>query len=162
MTETKDWLKASWDAGSSLLRPVGERIAGDGRAPLMVPIRSLGPRYRERIAAHLLALEPADRYLRFGYAASDDQIRRYAEQLDFERDDIFGIYNRRLELIAMAHLAYTTLPGHQNCAEFGVSVLKSARGGALTLTLPAHRYDTRHVAPVVAAAQSLTARLTGA
>ena len=28
----------------------------------------------------------------------------------------------------MAHLAYTTLPGHQNCAEFGVSVLKSARG----------------------------------
>ena len=94
----------------------------------MVPIRSLGPRYRERIAAHLLALEPADRYLRFGYAASDDQIRRYAEQLNFERDDIFGIYNRRLELIAMAHLAYTTLPGHQNCAEFGVSVLKSARG----------------------------------
>ena len=57
---------------------------------------------------HLLALEPADRYLRFGYAASDDQIRRYAEQLNFERDDIFGIYNRRLELIAMAHLAYTT------------------------------------------------------
>ena len=34
--------------------------------------------------------------------------------------------------------------------------------GALTLTLPAHRYDTRHVAPVVAAAQALTARLTGA
>ena len=128
MTETKDWLKASWDAGSSLLRPVSERITGDTKAPLMVPIRSLGPRYRERIAAHLLALEPADRYLRFGYAASDDQIRRYAEQLNFERDDIFGIYNRRLELIAMAHLAYTTLPGHQNCAEFGVSVLKSARG----------------------------------
>ena len=128
MTETKDWLKESWDAGSSLLRPVSERIAGDAKAPLMVPIRSLGPRYRERIAAHLLALEPADRYLRFGYAASDDQIRRYAEQLNFERDDIFGIYNRRLELIAMAHLAYTTLPGHQNCAEFGVSVLKSARG----------------------------------
>ena len=128
MTETKDWLKASWDAGSSLLRPESERIAGDAKAPLMVPNRSLGPRYRERIAAHLLALEPADRYLRFGYAASDDQIRRYAEQLNFERDDIFGIYNRRLELIAMAHLAYTTMPGHQNCAEFGVSVLKSARG----------------------------------
>ena len=34
--------------------------------------------------------------------------------------------------------------------------------GALTLTLPAHRYDTRHVAPVVTAAQTLTARLTGA
>ena len=34
--------------------------------------------------------------------------------------------------------------------------------GALTLTLPAHRYDTRHVAPVVAAAQALTTKLTGA
>ncbi len=128
MTEIKDWLKASLDAGSSLLRPASERKIGDAKAPLMVPIRSLGPSYRERIAAHLLALEPADRYLRFGYAASDDQIRRYADQLNFDRDDIFGIYNRRLELIAMAHLAYTTMPGHQNCAEFGVSVLKSARG----------------------------------
>jgi DNA-binding IclR family transcriptional regulator len=33
--------------------------------------------------------------------------------------------------------------------------------GALTLTLPAHRYDTRHIAPVVAAAQALTAALAG-
>ncbi|MEG0787750.1 MAG: GNAT family N-acetyltransferase, partial [Comamonas sp.] len=47
---------------------------------------------------------------------------------NFERDDIFGIFNRRLELIAMAHLAYTDLAHHSNCAEFGVSVLKSARG----------------------------------
>ena len=96
--------------------------------PLMVPIRSLGPSSRERITAHLLKLEPADRYLRFGYAANDEQIRRYAEQLDFSRDEIFGIYNRRLELIAMAHLAFSEHPEHKHCAEFGVSVLKHARG----------------------------------
>ena len=96
--------------------------------PLMVPIRSLGPSYRERITAHLLKLEPADRYLRFGYAANDEQIRRYAEQLDFSRDEIFGIYNRRLELVAMAHLAFSEHPQHKHCAEFGVSVLKQARG----------------------------------
>jgi GNAT superfamily N-acetyltransferase len=94
----------------------------------MVPIRSLGPTHRERITAHLLALEPSDRYLRFGYSAGDEQILRYVEQLDFERDDIFGIHNRRLELIAMAHVAYTSLPEHPHCAEFGVSVLRSARG----------------------------------
>lgn len=104
------------------------RARDKGKAPLMVPIRSLGPSYRERIAAHLLQLDPADRYLRFGYAASDEQVRRYVEQLDFERDDIFGIYNRRLELIAMAHLAFSEHPEHQHCAEFGVSVLKQARG----------------------------------
>ena len=98
---------------------------------MMVPIRSLGPSHRERIAQHLLRLEPDDRYLRFGYAASDAQIRRYAEQLDFDRDEIFGIYNRRLELIAMAHLAFSECPEHRQCAEFGVSVLKQARGRGL-------------------------------
>ncbi len=101
------------------------------RRPRVVPIRSLGPSYRERITAHLLQLEPADRYLRFGYPATDEQIRRYAEGLNFERDEIFGIYNRRLELIAMAHLAFADDPEHQSCAEFGVSVLKKARGQGL-------------------------------
>lgn len=101
------------------------------RRPGVVPIRSLGPSYRERIAAHLLQLDPADRYLRFGYPATDEQIRRYTEGLDFERDEIFGIYNRRLELIAMAHLAFANDPEHQSCAEFGVSVLKQARGQGL-------------------------------
>jgi GNAT superfamily N-acetyltransferase len=93
-----------------------------------VPIRSLGPGHRERIARHLLALEPADRYLRFGYAAGDEQIRRYVDGLNFDRDDIFGIYNRRLDLIAMAHLARTDVPDHRRCAEFGVSVIRKSRG----------------------------------
>ena len=84
--------------------------------------------HRERIANHLLSLDEHDRYLRFGYAANDEQIRRYADSLDFERDEIFGIYNRRLELLAMAHLAFSTDPEHKSCAEFGVSVVKSARG----------------------------------
>ncbi|WP_265289783.1 GNAT family N-acetyltransferase [Verminephrobacter eiseniae] len=100
-------------------------------APIMAPIRALGPSHRERIAGHLLQLEPADRYLRFGYAASDEQVRRYVEQLDFERDEIFGIYDHRLELIAMAHLAFSGQPEHRHCAEFGVSVLPSARGRGL-------------------------------
>jgi GNAT superfamily N-acetyltransferase len=93
-----------------------------------VPIRSLGPSHRQRIARHLLSLEPSDRYLRFGYAAADAQIQRYVDGLDFERDEIFGIYNRNLELIAMAHLARAEDPQHKSCAEFGVSVLKKGRG----------------------------------
>ncbi|WP_296530257.1 GNAT family N-acetyltransferase [Rhodoferax sp.] len=94
----------------------------------MVPIRSLGANHRERIAHHLLALEPHDRYLRFGFAANDAQIERYADSLNFERDEIFGIYNRRLQLIAMAHLAFDPDSRLRDCAEFGVSVLKAARG----------------------------------
>lgn len=126
-------LKASFNAGREFFRPPAlERPVGlpGTRAvgPVLVPIRSVGPSHGERIAAHLLALDPQDRYLRFGYAANDEQIRRYVSGLNFERDEIFGIYNRRLELIAMAHLAFSTNPDLKSCAEFGVSVLKQARG----------------------------------
>lgn len=107
----------------------GEAAPAAGRAaPLMVPIRSLGANHRARIVRHLLALEPHDRYLRFGFAANDAQIERYADSLNFERDEIFGIYNRRLDLIAMAHLAFDADNKQRDCAEFGVSVLKGARG----------------------------------
>jgi GNAT superfamily N-acetyltransferase len=95
---------------------------------VMVPIRSLGPQHRDRIAAHLLALDGDDRYLRFGYNATDEQISRYVAGLDFDRDDIFGIYNRKLELIAMAHLALAAGAAATSCAEFGVSVLAKVRG----------------------------------
>lgn len=96
-----------------------------------VPIRSLAPRHRPRILAHLQRLDERDRFLRFGYPASDEQIARYVETLDFGRDELFGIFDRRLSLIAMAHLAYvpaerTQLPPAM--AEFGVSVAARPRG----------------------------------
>lgn len=96
-----------------------------------VPIRSLTRRHRQRMIAHLLALPPGDRYLRFGYAASDEQISRYVLTIDFGRDEVFGIFNRRLELVAVAHLAYERpqqLSTRPAMVEFGVSVLPAARG----------------------------------
>lgn len=94
-----------------------------------VAIRPLAPRHRPRILAHLLALPLPDRYLRFGYAAGDSQVGRYVDQLDFERDEVFGVFNRRLEVVAMAHLAYLGAPDQpQTAAEFGVSVAAHARG----------------------------------
>ena len=95
-----------------------------------VPIRSLGPRHRERILAHLLAQDEHSRYLRFGYPATDQHLSKYVDRLDFERDEVFGIFNRRLDLIAMAHLANPLEPaaaGQSTMAEFGVSVLAQAR-----------------------------------
>lgn len=94
-----------------------------------IPIRSLAARDRPRILAHLLALNERDRYLRFGYAASDVQIERYVEQLDFSRDEVFGIFNRHLKLMAMAHLAYMDpASSPRPAAEFGVSVAQASRG----------------------------------
>lgn len=95
-----------------------------------VPIRSLAPRHRERITAHLLALREQDRYLRFGYPATDAQLSKYVDMLDFEHDEVFGIFNRRLDLIAMAHLAHPVQRSDERTpvSEFGVSVVPTARG----------------------------------
>ena len=123
------FIRASISAGKEFFRPPVDDVArAPHRPPVLVPIRSIGPTHGERIEKHLLALEPHDRYLRFGYAARDEQIQRYVAGLNFERDEIFGIYNRKLELIAMAHLALSIDPELKSCAEFGVSVLKHARG----------------------------------
>ena len=126
-------LKASLDISKEFFRPPVTASLSADEAPLyslntMIPIRSIGPGHKERITAHLLSLSPHDRYLRFGYAAHDEQIHRYVNGLDYERDEIFGIYNRKLALIAMAHLAFSTNPELKSCAEFGVSVLAHARG----------------------------------
>ena len=96
-----------------------------------VPIRSLSSQHRERIYEHLLALGERDRYLRFGYPAQDTQIAGYVEHIDFVGDEVFGIFNRRLELVAMAHLAFLRGDGPRTGAEFGVSVLQQARGRGL-------------------------------
>jgi ribosomal protein S18 acetylase RimI-like enzyme len=107
-----------------------------------VPIRSLSERHRPRMLAHLLALDMNDRYLRFGYAAADDQIRRYVERIAFERDEVFGVFNRRLELIALAHLAYDPAvdvePPRASAAEFGVSVNVHGRSRGLGARLFDH------------------------
>lgn len=128
MLDAKTLIRASLEAGREFLRPPADREPEFRATPALVPIRSLGENHRGRIAQHLLALEPQDRYLRFGHWTNDEQIQRYVDSLDFERDEIFGIYNRRLELIAVAHLAYARDARHDSCAEFGVSVLPSARG----------------------------------
>lgn len=99
------------------------------RHPPWVPIRSLAPKHRHRILVHLLALPERDRYLRFGYPATDSQISRYVETLNFDRDEVFGVYNRHIQLIAMAHLAFAPEGGSGGPgAEFGGSVLAHARG----------------------------------
>ena len=102
-------------------------ISHAGRA--WVPIRSLGARHRQRLLTHLLELDANDRLLRFGYPASDERIAAYVEGIDFEHDQVFGVFDRRLRLIAQAHLAFDQVAGMPPAAaEFGVSVLPKARG----------------------------------
>ena len=111
---------------------------GTPAASRWIPIRALAVRHKPRILKHLLALAPQDRYLRFGYPATDEQIERYVSGLNFVRDEIFGVFNRRLEIVAMAHLAYSVDPQWATCAEFGVSVDTRQRGRGLGAKLFRH------------------------
>lgn len=102
-----------------------------------IAISQLGERDRRRVLRHLLALEDHDRLLRFGSRLPDEQIEAYVNRIDFKRDTVYGVFNRVFKLVAMAHLGFAPkeqVSGHQfdtekpMIAEFGVSVLKQARG----------------------------------
>jgi RimJ/RimL family protein N-acetyltransferase len=81
---------------------------------------------------HLLQLDDEDRRMRFGTQTPDEVIRHYVEDLDFNRDAVFGVFDSDLRLIGMAHLAYLPeIKGQARAAEFGVSVLPEGRAQGL-------------------------------
>lgn len=129
------------------LQPPSDGAAANQRRPTLdgwIPIRDLHARHRRRILDHLLQLDERDRYLRFGFQITQDQMARYVASIDFKRDEVFGIFNRKLQLVAVAHLA--AMPGQGphgdssrgRAMEFGVSVLESGRGKGLGMRLFQH------------------------
>jgi GNAT superfamily N-acetyltransferase len=122
-----------------------DEAAPERRAPVShwVPIRNLHARHRHQILDHLLQLDDHDRYLRFGNSAPLEHLKRYIASIDFKRDEVFGVFNRKLQLVAVAHLAALpvgTSPAGKGVVamEFGVSVLPSARGRGLGQILFEH------------------------
>lgn len=104
------------------------KVLMDKTEGVLVPVTPLNKEQKAQILAHLYELSVHDRYLRFGYTATDGHIERYVSGLKFERDEIYGIFNAELQIIAMAHLAIMKEEGRQASAEFGVSVSAHARG----------------------------------
>jgi GNAT superfamily N-acetyltransferase len=93
-------------------------------------VRQLTTADRERLVRHFVALGDDDRVLRFGQYASDHMIENYVRGMDFTNDVVFGVFDTALTLVGVGHLAY--LPEREadrgRTAEFGLSVLESARG----------------------------------
>jgi RimJ/RimL family protein N-acetyltransferase len=81
---------------------------------------------RAALQRHFLSLGSEDRRLRFGAPLPDASIEGYVAKLDFERDGLFAVQDEALELVAVVHVAIT-----EGSAEFGLSVLPSARGRGL-------------------------------
>lgn len=129
MTLVKALAKNTLESGLQMLRLTGlSQEHTRSRESVLVPIATLNKEHMPQILRHLNALTEHDRYLRFGFKATDEHIARYANGLNFERDEIYGIFNHHLEIIGMAHLALMQKSDGNSSAEFGVSVSSHARG----------------------------------
>jgi GNAT superfamily N-acetyltransferase len=113
-----------------------------------IPILELAPRHRAAMHEHLRNLDLRSRQLRFGAALRDEQIESYIEAIDFDRDEVFGVFGPDLRLVGLAHLAYFVEspcdaagdlpPAAHRCAEFGVSVDSCRRGRGIGARLLDH------------------------
>lgn len=72
---------------------------------------------RAAVLAHLLALDPDDRYARFATPLSDAGIARYVSCIDFEHDIGLMVTAADAQVIGFIHLAM-----HGEVAELGASV----------------------------------------
>jgi RimJ/RimL family protein N-acetyltransferase len=109
---------------------------GERRKPAAL-VKQLRERDRKRVLKHFLALDQNDRLLRFGTVLPDPQVAAYVAKIDFARDSVYGVHNRKFQLVAVGHLAFApkeAAPGlseattKERVAEFGLSVSHSARG----------------------------------
>ena len=102
-----------------------------------IPVQRLGANAATKYLEHLLALPPEDVRMRFGAAMPATTISSYVNGIDFDTDEVFGIYGEGLALVGAAHLAF-----NGDAAELGVSVLPGHRdrgvGGALVARAAEH------------------------
>ena len=100
-----------------------------------IHIRELSRPDRAALEPHFLALDGADRRLRFGAPLRDEAVRAYVSRIDFDHDTAFGVHDDALRLVGVAHLARSA--GH---AELGVSVLPAHRGRGIGAALLARAH----------------------
>ena len=129
---------------------------------LPVLVRELSSADRARLLTHFLALDEDDRLLRFGQIVPDHVIENYVQNLNFTNDTVFGVFGNSLELVGVGHLAYLPAEGDKRTAEFGVSVLESARGrgnGTKLFERAAMRSRNTHVSVLYMHCLSRNARM---
>ena len=105
-------------------------------ARLAIPVRALHAGHRAKVLDHFLKLNEEDRRMRFGTQTPDEVLKRYVENINFNKDTVLGIFDAQLNIIGIAHLAYLPAVKHHSTAvEFGVSVLPGGRAQGLGAAL---------------------------
>ena len=104
-----------------------------GNGSSTIPVQRLGAIAASQYQGHLLALPPGDARLRFGSAIAAEAITKYVQGIDFDTDQVFGVYADGMTLVGAAHLAFSG----EETAELGVSVLPDQRGRGVGVALVA-------------------------
>jgi RimJ/RimL family protein N-acetyltransferase len=95
-------------------------------------VQKLSPLQRPAMLRHLNTLSAEDLRLRFGAFMTVPALEHYVQCIDFTHDIVFGIFDRDMSLIGMAHLA---LDRNHHYAELGLSVEPAQRGHGYGLAL---------------------------
>ena len=66
---------------------------------MTVAVQRLNEGARAALLAHFLALPTEDRRLRFGSSLSPEGITAYVDEINFDRDAVFGVHDDRLALV---------------------------------------------------------------
>lgn len=132
-------------SSAATLKPFGLPIAALGSGGMSMADAVVAPsapplivrvdvEHRHKLTQHLQRLSEADRFLRFGFHATDERVQHYADGIDLDSDDVFAVLSADFQVVAAAHVAYSREPKIA-VAEFGVSVDESARGQGLANAL---------------------------
>jgi len=87
-------------------------------------VQRLGRFQTAEMLAHFNALSSDDLRLRFGAPLGRFALENYVSGIDFSNDRVFGIFDRELKLVSVAHLAVDL---ERDCAELGLSVAHESR-----------------------------------
>ena len=96
-------------------------------------IRRLLDSERPLYGAHLKRLGSNDRYLRFGYSISDEQIDRYVDTQFRTKSTVLAHFDKEQNVIAAIEVVYSESKFHlsNEMAEVGLSVEEGHRGKGL-------------------------------
>lgn len=114
----------------------------------MKTVKALRASDRAEIARHFHALPAEDRRHIFGAPLAAADVERYVRRIDFEREQVFGIYENDLMLEGVAHLMSDR---ETHSAQLGLSVLPLSRGAGygyallVCAGLQAQRQDCRRL-----------------
>ena len=91
---------------------------------MSIVIRKLSHLELSKYTDHLLRLPKDDRYLRFGYAISDDGIRKYVASQYRIKQVVLGAFNENLDVVAAIEIIFDTSKyvAVNDVAEIGLSV----------------------------------------